>query len=264
MNPKPEIAEKVLSLLRKWGWEKGLEQLKAEIKSTKDQNRRAPLHIFVAWLSGERDASKEAAAQFQGVPQYPAMTGWALTVQAFIALRKNAYAQALELLNQALSRGDSGDSILRATIHHCYGSALFQEGQPETALSHLHEAIRLLGKDHFATGRVLDTLATVYDGKDNLYAAREFYEKAIEIKQRLEDEAGIALSHGQLGRLYLDWGYLERAEKEFLADLEISERVNDARSVAQMYNFLGRVAYSSGRIDDAVAWLDQCIERSQK
>jgi class 3 adenylate cyclase/Tfp pilus assembly protein PilF len=276
MNPKPEVADKVLSLLRKWGWEKGVDQLRAEIKGTKDQNKRAPLHFFVAWMLGERGAHDEAEAQFRALRQYPSMAAWALTAQAFIEVRKNAYDQARNLLNQAFSKADADDPILNASIHHCYGALLYHEGlmgsaQPhpgeariDAALSHLHEALRLFGKDHFGTGRVLDTLGMYYSSKDNFYAAREFFEKSIEIKKRHEDDAGVALSHGQLGRLYLDWGHLEKAEREFQADLDISQRIGDARGEAQMHNFLGRVAYMSGRMEDAAAWLDHSIESSRK
>lgn len=264
MNPKPEVADKVLTLLRKWGWEKGLDHLKGEIKNTKDQNKRAPLHFFVAWMLGERGAHDEAVAQFRALRQFPSMAGWALTAQAFIELKRNAYAQARDLLNQALSQGDPSDPILYASIHHCYGSVLYHEGQMEVALSHLQEALRLFGKDHFGAGRVLDTLGMFYSSKDNFYAAREFFEKSIEIKKRFDDEAGVALSHGQLGRLYLDWGHLEKAEREFQADLEISQRISDAFGEAKMYNFLGCVAYLGGHLEDAAAWLDQSIESSRK
>ncbi|HWP45349.1 MAG TPA: tetratricopeptide repeat protein [Blastocatellia bacterium] len=264
MNPKPEIAEKVLSLLRKWGWEKGLDRLKAEIRSTKDQNRRAPMHIYVAWMSGERGASEEAAVQFGSIQQYPALAGWALISQAFIAIRKGEYAQSRELINKAMAQGDTTDTVLRATIHHCYGSALYREGQPEAALPHLHESLRLFGKDHFQTGRVLDTLGLLYASKGNLFAAREFFEKSVEIKARFEDEAGLAISHCKQGRLYLDWGYIEKAEQEFQLALDISERIADARARAQLLDYLGQVALMSGRVEDAASWLDHSIETSHR
>ncbi|MCI0559612.1 MAG: tetratricopeptide repeat protein, partial [Nitrososphaera sp.] len=131
-------------------------------------------------------------------------------------------------------------------------------------LPYLSEALELFGREHFGTGRVLDTRGMIYAKRDSFHAAREFYEQAIESKRRFNDEAGIALSLGQLGRLYLDWGNLDKAEEYFKADLEIVLRISDERSEAQMYNQLGRVALVRGQLEDAALWLDESIRRSRQ
>ena len=139
----------------------------------------------------------------------------------------------------------------------------YHEGEFDSALPQLHEALTLFGREHFATGRVLDTFGMVYAGKDNFHAAREFYEQALGCKQRSGDDAGLALSHGQLGRLSLDWGHLDKAEKHFKEDLEIARRIGDERGEAQMYNHLGQVALARRQWEDAAAWLDESIHRSE-
>jgi class 3 adenylate cyclase/Flp pilus assembly protein TadD len=262
MNADPKVIEKVLSLMREWGWETGLEKLKSEIRDTDDIEERAPLHFFVAWMLGEMGGHKEAEAQFRALEQFPAMTGWALVAQGFVALRQTRYQTAHEVLDQAAA-GDPTDKILRATIHHCRGSIYYHQGKPHDAFPHLNEALHLFGTNHFGTGRVLDTLGMFYASRDNFHAAREFYEKSLELKEKFEDVAGLALTHGQLGRLYLDWGYLDQAKEQFEKDLEITQRIGDLRGEAQMYDSLGRVALLKGNMKDAASWLDRSIRNSQ-
>jgi class 3 adenylate cyclase len=264
MRADPKIAQKVLSLLRAWGWETGLEKLKATIDDT-DHDESAELHFFIGWMAGERGAYEEALEQFQVLEGMPEWKPWALIGQAFIAMRQTDYQRAHRLLDEATEEGHpQDDAVLRATIAHGRGAVFYHEGENERALSLLCEALSLFGNDHFATGRVLDTLGMIYDVKDNFHAAREFYHRALECKLRFEDDAGIALSHGQLGRLYFDWGNVRQAEEHFRKDLELARRIYDVRGEAQMYNYLGKVAISQGQWKRAAAWLDKSIQLSQQ
>jgi class 3 adenylate cyclase len=86
----------------------------------------------------------------------------------------------------------------------------------------------------------------IYAGKDNFDAARLFYQKAIECKQQFGDQSGEALSYGQLGRLYQDWGDSDRAESHFQQDLHIAQRLGDDRTQVQMCNALGQLALARG------------------
>ncbi len=124
-------------------------------------------------------------------------------------------------------------------------------------------ALEQFGKDHFITGRILDTLGMVYAGKDNYPTARELYLQALLCKERFGDDRGLALSNGQLGRLDLDWGDWQEAENHFQLDLQMAERLGDARGVAQVHNHLGQVALARGDLEQAAIHLDESIRRSR-
>src|SRR5262249_21355908 len=114
--------------------------------------------------------------------------------------------------------------------------------------------------------------------KGNFPIARDFYEQAVRHKERRDDEAGLALSHGQLGRLYLDWGQLDLAEEHFQADLRLAQRLMDEHGEAQMYNHRGQVAVARGGRGaaggrkaaarrlwaDAAGWLDGSVQSSRE
>jgi class 3 adenylate cyclase/tetratricopeptide (TPR) repeat protein/predicted Ser/Thr protein kinase len=276
--PDPRLAPKILDLLRTWGWAQGVQKMRTKAQKTHDPAQRAAWQGFLDWMAGEHSSSAKAVAAFQGLPQGQALRGWALAGRASFLLRARDYAAAHKMLDRALEQGDAGDAILQATIAHTRGATWQHQGQFDQALPHLHQALTLLGRKHFLTGRVLDTLGMVYAGKGNFAVGREFYEQSIRYKQQVNDEAGMAVSHGQLGRLFLDWGHLDEAERHFQEDLRLAQKILSRWSQAQMYNHLGQVAAARGEREaaagrkasarryfaEAAGWLDESIRRCQE
>jgi class 3 adenylate cyclase/Flp pilus assembly protein TadD len=260
MNVHQEAVSKTLSVLRQWGWEEGFERLEGEIGGA----GAAVLEWLRGLVATRAGAAEVVPPQLQGLEDLPVLLSWARAGQALAALRRKDLESAHERLNRASPTKDCADPVLGATLAHFRGAVLHHQGRADAALPYLHEALELLGKGHFVTCQVLDTLGMVYAAKDNFPAAREFIERAIHCKQAFQDEPGLALSHGQLGRLALDWGDRAEAEYHFQADLDIAERRGDAGSAAQMYNFLGQLALAGGRLAEAGAFLDESIRRARQ
>ena len=250
---------RALALLHQWGWETGLKRLQAEMEAAPDEEQRQALVHFVGWMALERSEYDEALRQFDELAGNPALAGWALVGQACVKFWQVDYTAAHELLNLAAEAADARDAVLHGTIAHIRGTVCFHQGDDEAALPLLHEALERFGLDHFGTGRVLDTLGMFYAKQDNYPAAREFYEQALACKRRHADLAGEALTFGQLGRLHLDWGSLDEAERRFGEDLELSRRFENRQAVAQMHGELGRVALARHDWRAAAGWLDECL-----
>lgn len=278
MKNDPEVVERVLSKLRQYGWDLGLTKLREEIAATPDKTDQETLRFFSGWLAAERGAYSEALQLFRECAEVESLAGWVVFGQAFLEMRRNDYPCARQcLIDASRLAGEGKDPLLLAAIEHLHGAILFRQGDLTQSLVHLGKALDGFKTNHFGTGRVLDTFGMVYAGKDNFHAAREFYERAIDYKKLFDDQAGLAVSYGNLGRLYLDWGYLDKAEENFNKDLAIAQNTLDERGVAQMHNFLGQVAiargeqkaalskYGEARQDwkDATAFLDSSIRASQ-
>jgi class 3 adenylate cyclase/predicted Ser/Thr protein kinase len=276
--PDPQLAPKILGLLRTWGWAQAVQKMRVRAQKSRDPRQRAAWQGFLDWMAGERTTIARAVAGFQGLPEGPALRGWALAGQASFLLRDRDYSGAHRLLDKAAEQGDPSDTVLQATIAHTRGAAWLHQGKFDKALPPLHRALTLLGKEHFLSGRVLDTLGMVYAGKGNFPVARQFYEHSIRHKERTGDDAGMAVSHGQLGRLYLDWGHLDEAERHFQEDLRLAQKILSRWSQAQMYNHLGQVAAARGEREaaagrkasarrhfaEAAGWLDESTRRCQE
>ena len=252
MLNQPETGDKVLSLLRQYGWELGLQKLREQIAATPDAGARHNLLFFAGWMAVERGAYDEAEALLRDTGDDSSVVQkWSRFVQAFLAMRERRFEEADRLLASIEPEPES--VLLCAAVAHMRGANLFHASDADRALFELRESLRLMGKDHYGTGRVLDTFGMVYAARDNFHAAEEFFRQAIALKKRWDDQPGLAVSYGNLGRLHLDWGYLDQAEQCFLEDLTIAQNMHDVRGEALMQNFLGRVALERGNRAAAVA-----------
>ena len=258
-----EIIKRVLELLREWGWATGVERLKAELDAAKSEDERASLQLFIGWLAGERGFHAEALKQLRALRHLPQLKAWALVGQAFVMLREASYKNTHKLLDQAREAGPSKDKILQASIAHCRGSAYYHVGCTKQAMNELRAALDGFGRDHFCTGRVLDSIGMIYSSKNHFHAARELYSLALKHKQRHGDDAGCAVSQGQLGRLYMDWEQFDRAEHHFRNDLQLSRAMGATRNEALVWNQLARISLAHKNWDQAVYELGQCLQLSE-
>jgi class 3 adenylate cyclase len=223
---------------------------------------RGLLQLLLAWQDAEHGWHQQAQEQLQEVATQPALRAWALVGQAFVALARHDAPRALELLEEVSLEGHS-DPILRGAVAHARGVAFYRHGQHPRALQELYRAADLLGEEHFGFGRVLDSLAMVYAALNDYPTALALYQQALQMKTGHNDLPGQALTHGQLGRLYLDWGDLDLAEQEFRHDLRLAQRLGDRGGEAQMYNHLGQVYLARDRATGALGFLDESVRWAQ-
>jgi len=256
------VVSKVLRLLSEWGWHAGLEQLRQSGAKETDPAQRGTFMLLIGWLSGERGLFDQAQQELALLEKVPELEGWVKLGQAYIALAQQQdfgrVQQLLDTIPEALS---SSDLVLRASMAHCRGTCWHHQAEPDRALEELFRALELIGPKHLLTGRILDTLGMIYAARHAFALAHDFYEQALKVKEACADQAGRAVTHGQLGRLYLDWGELELAEEQFKKDLELALAIRDQRGAALMYNQLGRACLEQGRLGEAQAYLDESVRR---
>jgi serine/threonine protein kinase/class 3 adenylate cyclase len=276
--PPAHLTGRILELLRTWGWARAIQKMRNKAQRADTSAQRQAWQRFLDFLTAERPPEGQARETMLALPEGKALLGWALAGQASHLLRDRDQAGALARLERADGQGDSADRMLQATIAHTRGAVLVHQGQSDAAFPHLHRALDLFGSAHFMTGRVLDTLGMAYAYKGNLPVAREFYEQSLRHKEQFDDEAGVAISHGQLGRLYLAWDDLDRAEHHFQEDLRLAQKLRSRYSEAQLYNHLGQVALAraeresaAGRkaaarrhLGTAAGWLDESIRQARE
>ena len=85
-------------------------------------------------------------------------------------------------------------------------------------------------------------------------AARQ-YQRALDIFERLGDQASTATSYGQLGVLARDRGDYDEAARQHQRALDIRERLGDQAGMAVTYSQLGNLEKErGGSITAAVTW----------
>jgi class 3 adenylate cyclase len=241
-DPLGPIAAEALVLLRTWGWEAGIGKLKTSL-GKKENPPEA--WLMLDWLAGHV-VPPDAAAAFQNLRRHAALAGWALLGQAWQANRNHLFHRTEAILREAQAAGDPRDNILQAALLLQRGFWLYQEGRLGEALSALHQALGSCGHDHFFTADVLGTLGLVYANKNNFQAAHELIQQALLAHRRFDNDRVIARCLRHLGEIYLDWGYLDRAEEVFQRGLDLGLKRQDERVQAIMFHYLGRVALARG------------------
>jgi class 3 adenylate cyclase len=276
MLSEPEAGDRIRALLNQYGWEMGLQKLKEQISAASGDERRNELLFFAGWMAAERGAHEEARSLVQDAGENPRSKQWSQFILAFVAMRERRFKDAEQLLASIDPAPE--DTLLQAGVAHIRGANFFHASDLDRSLAELRVALRLLGKDHYGSGRVLDTFGMIYAGRDNFHAAEEFFRQAIACKKKWDDQTGLAVSFGNLGRLHLDWGYLDQAENCFLDDLRIAQNTRDERGEALMQNFLGQIALERGNRDaeagrtsearerwiDSAGWLEASIRASAR
>jgi tetratricopeptide (TPR) repeat protein/predicted Ser/Thr protein kinase len=255
----PRLAAGILQALRDCAWDISAGRLKDQIREQTDFNKRAVLQVLLGFLAGERGLNTDALEQLQAAEGAGGLAGWALAGQALVALRERKFAEAMALLARAAPLVDPGDSILDGTLAHVRGTLLLHQGRGDESLPLLHKALDRLGPHHFGSGRVLDTLGMLHAARGCLALAERCFLQSLTVKQSFGDEAGVALAHGQLGRLFLDSEELDRAETHFKQGLVLSQQIGDPRGEAQLYNHRAQVLLARGRAEESLPLLDEAV-----
>lgn len=277
----PDLTERVLRTAARAGWEAAFERHRADLDSD-DPRARLLKHLVAGWVAVENTRVDEAKSHFQHVHNAPKLAAWAYLGQALLAVRVKDLYVAATMLDKADAAG-TPDAVgasaadLVGLIAHIRGSKLAHEGEKDEAKRCLYRAIAALDPEHYAYGRVLDTLGTLYMNNDHFLIAKLLLERALECKTKVDDRRGLALTHGQLGRLYRDWGYLSHAEQHFREDLRLAEELGDSFGEARMLGALGEIDVMAAfearfrKLDDrarefasrAADWLAAAVERSR-
>jgi class 3 adenylate cyclase/uncharacterized protein HemY/predicted Ser/Thr protein kinase len=241
-----QAAEHLLSRLRSLGWDRGIETVSRDLAEGGPTAKESPTGRLFAWLL-DRSGVDPHPGRTDLVPvRLPVLHGWVALGEACVALAAHNSKRALHAAGGVQAAAEA-DPILRAEVALVRAVCHIRAGEYDQAIPPLHDALSWVGGDHFLTGEVLRLLGLVYAGKSNFSAAREFLEQAIRCKRAVNDEAGLASMHRQLGQLLFDWRYLDRADEQYHAALRLARKRQADSEQADLFNDLGRVLIS--RID---------------
>jgi len=228
-----------LERLQTFGWERGLSEIRNRMHDGTEGQQLA------AWLEGGENPNLGEE------PLLPALQAWREAGKFLrqAELRRGAPGIALRMVDQIEATADPTDSTLRATLCTVRVAILFRAGALGKAMRQAITALELLGKDHILVGRMLDWLARIYSRRNNFHSAREYFHLALACRIRHRDQGGLAITHGHLGWLYLDWGWLDKATEHFQEDYKISRSLRDDNGRLLMTLQLARVAIQRGQQD---------------
>lgn len=90
-------------------------------------------------------------------------------------------------------------------------------------------------------------------------AALEHYEKALAVRQEINDQKGIAGAYNNMGLIYSDKGDYDSALKYFEKSLAIKKKVGDQNGVANSLGNIGSVYQNQGHFAKAIEYQLECL-----
>jgi class 3 adenylate cyclase len=220
----------------------------------------ARLHLGKLLIYGGPPCHAEAAAVLEAALAQaeqagkPRLAATALHLRALLERHAHRLDRAAELLEQSTAPRPSGapGPELGQWCHY--------RGLIATDRNDLANAERLYFRAHqlyrdlnYAPGlaEVCDSLANLMLRQGKGRRALKFAELSLQLKEKLGDRYGEAISLGTIGRAYLLQARYPEAREAFTRDLELATAMGDQRGIGIMLNSLGEVALLLKELDTA-------------
>ena len=114
--------------------------------------------------------------------------------------------------------------------------------------------------DQAGMGDAYHNLGVLAQTRGDYDEAARQYQRSLEIDERLGDQAGMATSYGQLGNLAQDRGDHDEAARQYQRSLDIRERLGDQAGIANNYHNLGVLAQARGDYDEAARQYQRALD----
>jgi len=170
----------------------------------------------------------------------PWLGGWYFNYKAQAVENTGDLNQAFELYEQAISFMEETDDLgALSTILNNYSNVLKHNGSFTRALETIKESIRVLQKKDEVVDRVLairyNNLALIYQQLSMYDTARHYFNKSLEIRQKIGAPMFLATIHNNLGNLAVDEGNLEDALVHHQKNIEYRKKANNPIKLANTY-----------------------------
>lgn len=99
--------------------------------------------------------------------------------------------------------------------------------------------------------KAYNLIGVLYYRKGDLKKALHFHQKALEIREKIEDKPGIAISETNLGNVYTDLHKKEMAERSYLHALQIHNELGNVKQTGNCYINMGVLKMEDKKHEEA-------------
>ena len=160
------------------------------------------------------------------------------------------------------------DFVVLAQGYHYLGICYAWQGKPES-IEMLHQAldiVRSRTKQPAQEASIQNTLAETLVRLNRWQDAEAAFHASAEIKERLGDTAGLAMTYGGLGRLYFRQWRFDLAVEHLQKDIDILAEEFDANVawIQQWTNWIAEARRLQGRLDQAERRLAEALALAER
>jgi tetratricopeptide (TPR) repeat protein len=163
----------------------------------------------------------------------------------------------LEARHHLLQAGDIEDA---AQITQSAFSQLHTWGAWDQEASLIHDTLTRLPADSPGQAVYIYQLGVLAQMRGDYDEAARQYQRALDINERLGNQAGVASAYGQLGMLAQRRGDYDEAARQHRRALDTFERLDDQANISTAYNELGNLAYLRGDHDEAARQYQRALD----
>ncbi len=178
-------------------------------------------------------------------------------------LREGFWLDVREVLRESLNFFRNEEII--AEICFNLGTIVHKLGEYEKAIEYYEKSLEISEKlgNVHAIALTYNNLGSVYDDKGDYEKAIEYYGRNLKL-EKLGDVRLMAQTYGNLGLEYYRTGAYEKAIEYYERDLEISKELGDVQGMSQTYNNLGLIYADKGEYKKAIEYYEKSLEISKK
>jgi predicted ATPase len=181
--------------------------------------------------------------------------------------KRGEYEKALATLSEGLNVLGVKKDVEIGRINLYKGSVCWRKGDYEKAMQFCNTVLRVFeeyGCDEKDWAQVYHTMGNIYYSQREYERALESHEKSLEIREKLSDLEGMAMSYNNIGLIHKSRGSYETALEYHKKSLEIREKIGDQQGVAMCYNNIGLIYYSKGDWQDALKAYEKSLSIREK
>jgi signal transduction histidine kinase/DNA-binding response OmpR family regulator len=178
---------------------------------------------------------------------------------------QSEYRKAIPYFKQAIAAAETPGSDYLADTFLELGIAYLRITSLDSSRMNLLAGLEIAKKtaNKKTEAGIYNSLGNVFKDENNFKAAVEYYLKATDLFQHLNDKAGMTQTHANVGNVQSLMGNYEKALAYALQSLQIAKDIDKKSSIAYSNRLLGRIYRKIGKFDEAIKVYDEAIRTYQ-
>jgi signal transduction histidine kinase len=186
---------------------------------------------------------------------------------AQVAEKNGRYEESITLAFESLKIAQVlKDSLIMADNFNQIGGTYFYMGNVEKAEEYFQKAHDFYQKmdDRSGLANTLTNLGLIFFTQGEYDKSRENYRHSIQIKEELKDYIGLGSTYNNLGATYYEEDRYEEALRCMEKSLGYRRQVGHAYGIAESLLNLGALNTEIGEHKEAISFLEKALERARK
>jgi len=178
------------------------------------------------------------------------------------------YQKAIDLADATIGTDKTFDNknytfyALKASSLQFIGIVNSEQGSYETAMEYYNKALEISDgiNDKLGMSKCYINMGIVNRKQSNYITAVEFYQNALKICLEIDDKKGTSNCYNSIGVVYHIQGDYQTAVECYLKSLKIKEELGDSASFTASYNNIGNIYFAQGNYNLAIEFYIKALK----